>query len=826
MPELSSEERGVHCVELQTQDEQLQASQQLLEQRSKKAIVTISSRRRLEEALQRSEERFSLAIQGAGFGIWDYDIRTGKVYYSPRWKALFGYAEHEIGDSLEDWIRLLHPSERDRILKLQSDFLAGTSSSLTAEYRLRHRDGSYRWIAAHGLALRDEQGKVYRFVGSHGDITDRKQAEERLRESEERFRLATKATNDVIWDWDIVRDSQTWNEAGAAVFGWSEIVERPQTAAWWVERVHPEDRTRVEEGFRAVFQSRNRDHWQDEYRFLKRDGTYAFVLDRGYVMRDEHGKAVRMIGAMLDVSGRKQAEQALRESEQLYRAIGESIDYGVWVCDPDARNIYASESFLKLVGITQQECSEFGWGNVLHPDDAERTIAAWKECVRTGGTWDIEHRFRGVDGQWHPILARGVPVRDEQGQIKCWAGINLDISRIKQAEEQLRALNQTLEKRVAERTAEAQWRANQLQRLAAQMAQAEERERRQLSQILHDGLQQLLVAAKLRLKAASRRTQDEQAIRAVNEALDLVDEAISESRTLTKELSPPVLYDGGLAAGLEWLGRETEQKYRLPVAVEVAPEMEPQDLTTKVFVFHAARELILNAVKHAQASSLKIGLLRTDNDRLQVTVEDDGMGFDMEVLDAQHHAVGFGLFSIRERMAVIGGELTITSSPIEGTKARIVAPCMRAARAEILPGTIREPSSQPPDVVSGSTRRIRILLADDHPVLRKGLADALMEHPGLDLIGEAGDGQEALEIAMQLRPDVILMDITMPRMDGIEATRHIKQVAPSVAVIGLSMHETEEMVSAMKNVGASDYLTKTAPIEDLIAAILRVCRRT
>jgi PAS domain S-box-containing protein len=122
----------------------------------------------------------------------------------------------------------------------------------------------------------------------------------------------------------------------------------------------------------------------------------------------------------------------------MYRGIGESIDYGVWVCDPDGRTTYASESFLKLVGLTQEQCSNFGWGAVLHPDDAERTIAAWKECVRTEGRWDIEHRFRGVDGKWHPILARGVPVRDERGQITCWAGINLDIGALKQIEDSLR----------------------------------------------------------------------------------------------------------------------------------------------------------------------------------------------------------------------------------------------------------------------------------------------------------------------------------------------------------------------------------------------------
>ncbi len=140
----------------------------------------------------------------------------------------------------------------------------------------------------------------------------------------------------------------------------------------------------------------------------------------------------------------RDTEEALRASERLYRAIGESIDYGVWVCDPDGRNTYASESFLKLVGMTQEQCSNFGWGDILRPDDAERTIAAWKECVRAGAVWDSEHRFRGVDGKWHPVLARGVPVRNEQREITCWAGINLDISRPKQTEKRLRENEQQL----------------------------------------------------------------------------------------------------------------------------------------------------------------------------------------------------------------------------------------------------------------------------------------------------------------------------------------------------------------------------------------------
>ncbi|MHB8762899.1 MAG: PAS domain S-box protein [Deferrisomatales bacterium] len=157
----------------------------------------------------------------------------------------------------------------------------------------------------------------------------------------------------------------------------------------------------------------------------------------GYTLAEQEALEA-LAPAIVEAFLRKRAEQALRKSEALYRGIGESIDYGVWVCAPTGENLYASESFLKMVGITQEQCSNFGWGGVLHPDDAERTIAAWQECVRTGGNWDIEHRFRGVDGQWHHVLARGVPIRDERGEITCWAGINLDITERKRIEGRLR----------------------------------------------------------------------------------------------------------------------------------------------------------------------------------------------------------------------------------------------------------------------------------------------------------------------------------------------------------------------------------------------------
>ena len=160
-----------------------------------------------------------------------------------------------------------------------------------------------------------------------------------------------------------------------------------------------------------------------------------------------HPESDTQIVVAQDLTLLKKAQATLRLSEDLYRAIGESIDYGVWTCAADGRNTYASPSFLELVGLTQEECANMGWKDVLHPDDADDTIDAWLECVRTGCVWDREHRVRGVDGKWHAILARGIPVRDEAGRVFGWAGINLDISRLKDAERRTRE-SETLLRRV------------------------------------------------------------------------------------------------------------------------------------------------------------------------------------------------------------------------------------------------------------------------------------------------------------------------------------------------------------------------------------------
>jgi CheY-like chemotaxis protein len=308
-------------------------------------------------------------------------------------------------------------------------------------------------------------------------------------------------------------------------------------------------------------------------------------------------------------------------------------------------------------------------------------------------------------------------------------------------------------------------------------------------------------------------------------------DALKYTRTLVAELSPPVLRDHGLAAGLKWLA-EYMTKRDVSVMVTV-PETEdlrlPEDQA--ILLFQSVRELLINSSKHAGSGQATVTMVQRSGS-LAITVRDEGAGFDPAVPHVFSGTMPskFGLFSIRERMRALGGSFDIQSSPGQGTTATLVLPLSgtdakaavggewRAGHHQEVPTTMSSEANQASRATHHASGT-RVLLVDDHAMVRQGLRSVLDAYADLHVVGEAQDGSEAVTLVEELRPHVVVMDINMPKMSGIEATARIKAYWPDILVIGISVNTDDDNRAAMKRAGAAVLLTKEAAVDELYAVI-------
>jgi PAS domain S-box-containing protein len=555
---------------------------------------------------------------------------------------------------------------------------------------------------------------------------------------------------------------------------------------------------------------------QEELAYIPSKGELRHRQVSAAPVRTKDGRIIGSVSLIRDVTDLKKTEKKLRESEQRYRALAGSSPDAIIVhrqneflyANPAALILYGADNFDQL---KRRKVFDF-----LAPDYADQPFDIFEHMEQSLPLPSKVARLIRLDGQEVFIETHADYII--YGKSRAVQVILRDITERIRTEAALREANATLERKIEERTAELAQRASQLRALAGELTLAEQRERKRLASIMHDHIQQLLVAAKFRTTALSGNLRDEERL-AIEEIQELIDECISSARSLTAELSPPILHEGGLNAGLDWLAKRVAVQQGLNVSMqmdEVCPL--PEDL--KVALFEAIRELLFNVVKHAHTQSASVMLQCVDS-LLKVTVSDQGIGFDPNALPSViASGGGFGLFGIRERLELFGGTLEMDSAPGCGSRIVLSVPIKEPVEPPFtqllfLSGH-SDPVRMPP---SSPKKKIRILLADDHKIVRQGISNLICSHPDLEIIGEAGDGQETVELAVKLAPDLILMDVSMPKISGIEATRIIHREFPEMRIIGLSMYEEAERAQTMRAAGAVDYLTKSGPAEELIKAI-------
>ena len=420
---------------------------------------------------------------------------------------------------------------------------------------------------------------------------------------------------------------------------------------------------------------------------------------------------------------------------------------------------------------------------------------------------------------------------------------------LQQNQMMLQRFNEELDQRVKQRTAELVESQKRLRLLASELTLAEQRERQRLASELHDYLAQLLALGKMKLgqiRPHNMASIESQVFTGLQQVLE---EALTYTRTLMAKLSPPMQIEFGLPMALRWLA-EQMQRQGFIVSVEVEHDILALPEDQARLLYQSARELIINVMKHGRTNQARVTVTGSAG-ILRLSVIDQGAGFEVDevvggaTMDRAARTSHFGLFSIRERMKALGGDFELHSRPGAGTQATLVLPLppktasdelemrneklgMKNAGVPIAPVhdlQFDDSSFHIPHSTFQQKAKIRVLLVDDHAMVRQGLRSILDAYQNITVVGEAADGMDAVESARRLVPDVIVMDINMPRMNGIEAIRQIKAQQPAMVIVGLSLSDPSQIEPLVLEAGASGFVSKDEAVDCLYETIVNSMRR-
>lgn len=677
-----------------------------------------------------------------------------------------------------------------------------------------HSDGKRIWFEAYPSPLHDDEGKIVGGINMLIDITERKHSEH----SNALLGAIVNGSDDGIISKNLDGVITSWNAGAERLFGYTAQEAIGQSVTILIPAGRIDEETEI---LKRLKRGERVDHFETVR--LRKDGTPLDISLTISPMWDSTGRIVGASKIARDITRRERAEEALRKSEEQLQAIYDSTFEYIGLIAPDGTVIDCNRSSLEFAGNAREDVVglpfwETPWfaNTPGAPEELRESLAhaAAGEFVR------YEIPLRRPSGEIITFDFSLHPVRNEHGEVVFIVPEGRDITERKQVEEAIRDLNETLEERVEERTAALLSYQDQLRALAAQLSKAEEQERHRIAADLHDNLGQILAVCKMKIDLLQKHGLPDQAASGMVELAELMDEANRYTRELMSDLKPPPALDKkDMRAAMDWVANKMK-KHDLNVTIEDDKQSKPLSEEVQATLLQSVRELLFNVVKHAFVNEARIILSRLDK-QVQVIVEDKGKGFKLEDKDpVPTENGGFGLFNIRERMNLLGGSLGIDSEPGRGTRVTLYAPVekddddtpVRAYK------TISSPLSGTP-IQTGSGPKIRVMLVDDHHMMREGLRRIIEGEDDLMVVAEASDGKEGVKLARETAPDVVVMDVNMPKMNGIEATRKIKSEAPDVHIIGLSLHNEENIVRAMRSAGASAYLTKEEAFETLCATI-------
>ncbi len=727
----------------------------------------ITERNRAEEALRESESRFRAAVGAVSSLIWTNNSRGEMEGEQPGWGRFTGQSEEEYQGY--GWARAVHPEDAQPTIDGWNQAVA-EKRMFEFEHRVRRNDGEWRLCSIRAVPVLGEAGEIREWVGVHTDITERKQTELALRESEERIQQALRVSDSFTFEWCLETDRVRRSASAGAILHLAGEAAVSDTSLGYFQRIHPEDRER----FVALLTSLRADarDYTVDYRVVRADGVVVSLEEIGRGNFDTAGKLVRLEGVATDATRRRQAEAALRAGEEHMRLATEATEVGIWEWNLVTNAIRWDAQMFRLYGVPPTEDSFVHyetWCRAVLPEDLARQEEVLQDTVRRLGKSTREFRIlRADNGERRWIQAVETVRANEEGKAEWVIGTNLDVTEQKNAERAIREEAQRKDEFLAMLGHELRNPLNAI-RHAVQIsgetpddaeacqwaANVIDRQSQQLSRMVDD----LLDVARINRGRIELRV----------ESLDLgpvLEQAIAAARplhaqrrqTFTSDIGSPLRVTGD-AARLE-----------------------------QVFV-----NLLTNAAKYTPENG-RISLHAQNEDgEIVVTITDTGVGIPAELLphvfdlfrqadstlDRALGGLGIGLSVVKSLVEMHLGRVTIASAGANaGTTVTVRLPLLLE-----LPATERPPAPRALDAAPSPI--LRVLIVDDHEDAAQALG-RLLKRRGCE-VRCAYSGPDGVTAAREFRPEVLLLDLGLPGFDGYELARRLRAEAPFAEAIFIAI---------------------------------------
>ena len=789
-----------------------------------------------EKVLLAANQKLALLFEQTPLGIIEWDLAFRVTRWNPAAERIFGYSAAE---AIGQQVAFIVPeSARALMAPIMQALTTGQGGERSTHENVR-KDGTIIQCEWYNSSLTDTEGHVVAVASQVEDITRRKRAEQDLIESHERFELASRATFNVLWDRDFKTNAVWRNDNFQTLFGYSKE-EAEANAEFSIKLVHPDDMAGVEAGIQMAIDAGS-EFWTGQYRFRRQDGSYALVEDRAIIVRDAEGHVTRLLGAMQDVSARKQAEEALRLSEARNRAVTHSAHDAIITADSQGHIVGWNRGAEAIFGYAESEAV----GKSITVMIPERYLGRHLEGIgqlRSGGEPHVTGKtveLAGMrkDGSEFPLELSLAKWESPEGWFV--TSIIRDISRRKRREEEQKRLDQVLQETNIELGVAKK----------ANLAKSDF-----LSAMSHE-LRTPLIGITGMLEVLTQSDLDaeqRQVVSIIHESSESLLHIIGDILDFSKieankmELAHQTFSARALLESMSQVFKPAAFAKGLDLIVEVDPRIAPAHVADAMRLRQILNNFMSNAVKFTERGSITLRLRLVEStghsESLAFEVEDTGIGVSPENISklfepfSQAEAsttrrfggTGLGLTISRRLAELMGGSLTMQSTLRHGSTITLMVDLATGDEQDIvnqdLPGTAQPAPMRPaPSIEVAERERGLILLAEDHPTNRIVLTQQV-NRAGFAL-EVAVDGEEAFDKWRSGRYSLLLTDLHMPRMDGYQLTKAVRQWerengSERTPILALTANALGGEAERCLELGMDDFLVKPVTIP-LLASKLR-----